>query len=180
MLLRRQPGWQQEVQVKAQQSLQVDVVSQFFCLLGHFYGYAERVFSHLWWFLMEHFLFPSPSVRVRVLVVLLSARTRVVMRSAERSPSVPTRECVTEWVPSAPPLSPRPISLPAMERLKSASTEWVVEKLFTLKSRSLMYKQCTCTKMFHVHAGMYKNHDVRTCGLSRKFCHLAVPNYGVL
>lgn len=43
------------------------------------------------------------------------------MRSAERSQSALTRACVMESVPSAPHLSPRPTSLPATERLKSAS-----------------------------------------------------------
>lgn len=68
-------------------------------------------------------------VQARVLVVLPSVLTRVVMRSAERSQSALTRACVMESVPSAPPPSLRPISLPAMERPKSASTGWVAEDL---------------------------------------------------
>lgn len=62
-----------------------------------------------------------PPVPARVLVVLLGALTRVVMRSVERSRSALTRACVMESVPSAPHLSPRPTSPPATERLKSAS-----------------------------------------------------------
>lgn len=66
-----------------------------------------------------------PPVLARALVALLSALTRVVMRSAERSQSALIRACVTESAPSAPHLSPRPTSPPATERLKSASTGWV-------------------------------------------------------
>lgn len=62
-----------------------------------------------------------PPVPARVLVVLTSAVTRVVMTSAGRSQNVLTRECVTESVPSVLPLSQKPTSPPAMEIPKSAS-----------------------------------------------------------
>lgn len=111
------------MQIKAQQSLQVavDLFFQFiFCLTSTGRSASSLVIT-------ESTLVSLPLVRARVLVVLLIARTREVMRSAERSQSAPIRACVMVSVPSAQPRSPRPTSLPAMERPKFASMGWVAE-----------------------------------------------------